>query len=78
MGTQNEIAADGGCEWTVAENGRVQWVTLGVTPETRQRDYANGSYRPAASRASQAYARLRQLRGKVYFSRDAAELKADR
>jgi hypothetical protein len=28
--------------------------------------------------ASQAYARLRQLRGKVYFSRDAAELKADR
>jgi hypothetical protein len=28
--------------------------------------------------ASQAYARLRQLRGKVHFSRDAAELKADR
>jgi len=28
--------------------------------------------------ASQAYARLRQLRGKVPFSRTAAELKADR
>ena len=28
--------------------------------------------------ASQAYARLRQLRGKVRFSRSAAELKADR
>jgi hypothetical protein len=28
--------------------------------------------------ASQAYARLRQLRGKVRFSRTAAELKADR
>ncbi|MGH9496510.1 MAG: hypothetical protein ACRD3B_16025 [Candidatus Sulfotelmatobacter sp.] len=28
--------------------------------------------------ASQAYARLRQLRGKVHFSRSAAELKADR
>jgi hypothetical protein len=28
--------------------------------------------------ASEAYARLRQLRGKVRFSRTAAELKADR
>jgi hypothetical protein len=28
--------------------------------------------------ASQAYARLRQLKGKVRFSRTAAELKADR
>ncbi len=28
--------------------------------------------------ASQAYARLRQLRGKVHFSRSLAELKADR
>jgi hypothetical protein len=28
--------------------------------------------------ASQAYARLRQLRGKVHFSRTLAELKADR
>jgi hypothetical protein len=28
--------------------------------------------------ASQAYARLRQLRGKVRFSRTATELKADR
>ena len=28
--------------------------------------------------ASQAYARLRQLRGKVRFTRTAAELKADR
>jgi hypothetical protein len=28
--------------------------------------------------ASQAYARLRQLRGKVRFSRTLAELKADR
>ena len=28
--------------------------------------------------ASQAYARLRQFRGKVRFSRTAAELKADR
>jgi hypothetical protein len=28
--------------------------------------------------ASQAYARLRQLRGKVRFSRSTAELKADR
>lgn len=28
--------------------------------------------------ASHAYARLRQLRGKVRFSRTAAELKADR
>jgi len=28
--------------------------------------------------ASQAYARLRQLRGKVRFSRTTAELKADR
>ena len=28
--------------------------------------------------ASQAYARLRQLRGKVRFSRTAAQLKADR
>jgi hypothetical protein len=28
--------------------------------------------------ASQAYARLRQLRGKVQFSRTLAELKADR
>ena len=28
--------------------------------------------------ASQAYARLRQLRGKVRFSRSLAELKADR
>ncbi|MGD0499370.1 MAG: hypothetical protein ABSC23_13140 [Bryobacteraceae bacterium] len=28
--------------------------------------------------ASQAYARLRQLRGKVRFSRTSAELKADR
>jgi hypothetical protein len=28
--------------------------------------------------ASQAYARMRQLRGKVRFSRTAAELKADR
>jgi Arc/MetJ-type ribon-helix-helix transcriptional regulator len=28
--------------------------------------------------ASRAYARLRQLRGKVHFSRTAAELKADR
>ncbi len=28
--------------------------------------------------ASQAYARLRQLRGKVRFSRTRAELKADR
>lgn len=28
--------------------------------------------------ASQAYARFRQLRGKVRFSRTAAELKADR
>jgi hypothetical protein len=28
--------------------------------------------------ASQAYARLRQLRGKVRFSRTAADLKADR
>lgn len=28
--------------------------------------------------ASRAYARLRQLRGKVRFSRTAAELKADR
>ena len=28
--------------------------------------------------ASQAYARLRQLRGKVRFGRTAAELKADR
>lgn len=28
--------------------------------------------------ASQAYARLRQLRGKVRFSRTPAELKADR
>jgi hypothetical protein len=28
--------------------------------------------------ASQTYARLRQLRGKVRFSRTAAELKADR
>lgn len=28
--------------------------------------------------ASQAYARLRRLRGKVHFSRTAAELKADR
>jgi hypothetical protein len=28
--------------------------------------------------ASQAYARLRSLRGKVRFSRTAAELKADR
>ena len=28
--------------------------------------------------ASQAYARLRQLRGKVRFGRSAAELKADR
>ncbi|MGC9947351.1 MAG: hypothetical protein ABSF64_13360 [Bryobacteraceae bacterium] len=28
--------------------------------------------------ASQAYARLRQLRGKVQFARTSAELKADR
>jgi hypothetical protein len=28
--------------------------------------------------ASQTYARLRQLRGKVHFSRTLAELKADR
>ncbi len=28
--------------------------------------------------ASEAYARLRRLRGKVHFSRTAAELKADR
>jgi hypothetical protein len=28
--------------------------------------------------ASQTYSRLRQLRGKVHFSRTAAELKADR
>jgi hypothetical protein len=28
--------------------------------------------------ASQAYARLRQLRGKVHFTRTLAELKADR
>jgi hypothetical protein len=28
--------------------------------------------------ASQTYSRLRQLRGKVHFSRSAAELKADR
>ena len=28
--------------------------------------------------ASQTYARLRQLRGKVHFSRSLAELKADR
>jgi hypothetical protein len=28
--------------------------------------------------ASQAYARLRRMRGKVHFSRTAAELKSDR
>jgi hypothetical protein len=28
--------------------------------------------------ASQAYSRLRQLRGKVHFARTSAELKADR
>jgi hypothetical protein len=61
-------------------------ITVEVPPELLERaQRATGSGITQTVRtglqllaASQAYSRLRQLRGKVKFSRTAAELKADR
>ncbi len=61
-------------------------ITVEVPPELLERaQRASGSGITQTVRtglqllaASQAYSRLRQLRGKVKFSRTAAELKADR
>jgi hypothetical protein len=64
----------------------VRKITVEVPPELLERaQKASGSGITQTVRtglelvaASQAYERLRQLRGKVRFSRTAAELKADR
>ena len=61
-------------------------ITVEVPPERlKKAQHATGSGIPQTVRtglelvaASQAYARLRQLRGKVRFTRTLAELKADR
>jgi hypothetical protein len=61
-------------------------ITVGVPPELlKKAQRASGSGVTQTVRlglqlvaASQAYARLRQLRGKVQFTRTLAELKADR
>jgi len=64
----------------------VQKITVGISSELLARaQRASGSGITETVRtglqlvaASQAYARLRELRGKVRLSRTAAELKADR
>jgi len=61
-------------------------ITVEVPPELlRKAQQASGSGITQTVRtglqlvaATQAYARLRQLRGKVHFTRSLAELKADR
>jgi len=66
--------------------GMVRKITVEVPPELLEKALrASGSGITQTVRtglqlvaASQAYARLRQLRGKVRFTRTSAELKADR
>jgi hypothetical protein len=66
--------------------GTARKITVEVPPELLERaQLASGSGITQTVRtglqlvaASQAYARLRQLRGKVRFARTFAELKADR
>jgi hypothetical protein len=70
--------------WTVMAPARK--ITVEVPPELLQKaQRASGSGITQTVRtglelvaASQTYARLRQLRGKVRFTRTAAELKTDR
>ncbi|HTB10849.1 MAG TPA: hypothetical protein VK752_04725 [Bryobacteraceae bacterium] len=66
--------------------GAARKITIEIPPELLQKaQHATGSGITQTVRiglqlvaASQAYAQLRQLRGKVRFSRTAADLKADR
>jgi hypothetical protein len=66
--------------------GTVRKITVEVPPELLEKaQRASGSGITQTVRtglqlvaASQAYARLRQLRGKVHFTRTFAEVKSDR
>lgn len=74
------------CIWYFGAVERARKITVEIPPELLERaQRASGAGITQTVRtglqlvaASESYARLRQMRGKVRFSRTAAELKADR
>jgi hypothetical protein len=86
VNVRNAILNAGISYGTISNMGKARKITIEVPPDLldkAQRASGTGITQTVRTglqlvAASQTYARLRQLRGKVRFSRTLAELKADR